>query len=56
LLKNTPKIDYWALNRDGLEEKARESGVEIAKGAGKAEIADEIYKNIAGRGLFNRPS
>jgi len=44
LLKKYTKIDYWALNRDGLEEKARESGVEIAKGAGKAEIADEIYK------------
>lgn len=46
LLKKYTKIDYWAVSRDGLEEKARELGVEVAKGAGKAEIADEIYKKF----------
>jgi lysyl-tRNA synthetase class 2 len=44
LLKKYAKIDYWDLNRDALAKKAGELGVETAKGAGKAEIADEIYK------------
>ena len=44
LLKKYAKVDYWELNRDALAKKAGELGVEIAKGAGKAEIADEIYK------------
>ncbi|MCU0652848.1 MAG: lysine--tRNA ligase [Candidatus Pacebacteria bacterium] len=44
LLKKETKIDYWTLNRDGLAAKARELGVEVANGAGKPEIADEIYK------------
>ncbi len=44
LLKKHTGIDYWDLNRDSLAKKAQELGVEIGKGAGKAEIADEIYK------------
>jgi lysyl-tRNA synthetase, class II len=44
LLKKHTGIDYWSINRDGLEAKAKELNIEIAKGAGKAEIADEIYK------------
>ncbi len=44
LLKKHTGIDYWAVNRDGLAQKAREMGVDVSKGAGKAEIADEIYK------------
>lgn len=44
LLKKYAKVDYWELNRDALAKKAGELGVEIDKGAGKAEIADEIYK------------
>ena len=44
LLKKHAKIDYWAQNRDSLAAKAKELGIEIADGAGKAEIADEIFK------------
>lgn len=44
LLKKHTGIDYWDLNRDSLLKKAQELGVEFGKGAGKAEIADEIYK------------
>lgn len=44
LLKKYAGIDYWELNRDGLAAKAKEMGVTIDKSAGKAEIADEIYK------------
>ncbi|MFZ3073681.1 MAG: lysine--tRNA ligase [Minisyncoccales bacterium] len=44
LLKKYAKVDYWELNRDGLAAKAKDLGVEFDKFAGKAEIADEIYK------------
>ncbi len=44
LLKKHTKIDYWDLNRDSLAKKAQELGIDIGKAAGKAEIADEIYK------------
>ncbi len=46
LLKKYAKIDYWALNRDGLAAAAKEMGVEFEKNAGKPEIADEIYKKF----------
>jgi lysyl-tRNA synthetase class 2 len=46
LLKKYAKVDYWAQNRDGLAKKAAELGVETGKSAGKAEIADEIYKKF----------
>jgi lysyl-tRNA synthetase class 2 len=46
LLKKYAKVDYWELNRDGLAAKAKEIGVEFDKAAGKAEIADEIYKKF----------
>lgn len=44
LLKKEAKVDYQASSREGLAAKAKELGVEIDKNAGKAEIADEIYK------------
>ncbi|MFA6376820.1 MAG: lysine--tRNA ligase, partial [Candidatus Paceibacterota bacterium] len=46
LLKKYAKVDYWELNRDGLAAKAKDMGVEFDKFAGKAEIADEIYKKF----------
>jgi len=55
LLKKCAKIDYWELNRDGLAAKAKELGVQIDKGAGKAEIADEIYKKYC-RPLIIQPT
>ncbi|HPM08726.1 MAG TPA: lysine--tRNA ligase [Candidatus Pacearchaeota archaeon] len=44
LLKKYAGVDYDFYNVQALEKKAKELGVEIEKGAGKAEIADEIYK------------
>lgn len=44
LLKKNTKIDYWAQNRASLAARAKDLGIEIADGAGKAEIADEIFK------------
>jgi len=44
LLKKDTGINYWDVNRDGLAARARELGVEVDRAAGKAEIADEIYK------------
>ncbi|MDP2820910.1 MAG: lysine--tRNA ligase [bacterium] len=46
LLKKYAKIDYWSQNRDSLAKKAKELEIEINKAAGKAEIADEIYKKL----------
>jgi len=46
LLKKEANVDYWALDRRGLAAKAEELGAEIDKNAGKAEIADEIYKKL----------
>jgi len=43
LLKKV-KIDYWSQNRENLAAAAKKMGVEVNKAAGKAEIADEIYK------------
>jgi len=42
-------VDYFDVNRDGLEAIAKKLGVETPNGIGKAEIADYIYKNIAVR-------
>lgn len=53
LLKKHAKVDYWELNRDALAKKAGQLGVEIAKGAGKAEIADEIYKKYCRPKIIN---
>jgi len=44
LLKKYASVDYDFFDTNGLYEKAKELGVEIQKGQGKAEIADEIYK------------
>jgi len=53
LLKKHAKVDYWELDRDALAKKAGQLGVEIAKGAGKAEIADEIYKKYCRPKIIN---
>jgi lysyl-tRNA synthetase class 2 len=55
LLKKHTGINYWDISRDGLASKADELGVEIVKGAGKAEIADEIYKKYC-RPLIIQPT
>lgn len=44
LIKEYAKINLDDINRNVLAKKAKELGVEIEKGAEKAEIADEIYK------------
>ena len=46
LIKEYAKIDLDEINRNALSKKAKELGVEIGKGAEKAEIADEIYKKF----------
>ena len=40
------KINLEEINLQALKKAAKKLGVEAAKGAGKAEIADEIYKKI----------
>jgi len=47
LLKKETGIDYWAINRDALALEAKKMGIEISSAAGKAEIADEIFKKSA---------
>lgn len=44
LLKKYAHIEFDEMNRDAMAAKAKELGVDIEKGSGKAEIADEIYK------------
>lgn len=46
LIKKYAEINLDEINRDALAKKAKELGVNIEKGAEKAEIADEIYKKI----------
>jgi lysyl-tRNA synthetase class 2 len=38
------KIKYEDLNAESLEKKAKELGVDVEKGSGKAEIIDQIFK------------
>jgi len=47
LIKKDTGIDYWSQNRDGLAAAAKKFGVEVSPVAGKAEIADEIYKKYS---------
>lgn len=44
LIKKYAKIDLEEINIEALKKKAREMGIDFEKGAGKAEIADIIYK------------
>jgi lysyl-tRNA synthetase class 2 len=44
LLKKYTKIDFEEINLNALKKEAKKLEVEILKGAGKSEIADEIYK------------
>lgn len=53
LLHKYAKLDYELFNADGLAKEAKKLGVEIEKGAGKAEIADEIYKKYCREKIVN---
>jgi lysyl-tRNA synthetase class 2 len=44
LLKKETKIDLEEINLEALKKEAKKLGVEVKKGAGKVEVADEIYK------------
>lgn len=44
LLKKHTKIDFEEINLEAIKKEAKKLGVEIPKGAGKKEVADEIYK------------
>jgi len=46
LFKKYTKINLKEINKEALEKEAKKLGVEIPKGAGKAEVADEIYKKF----------
>jgi len=44
LLKKYAKINLEEINASAIAKEAEKLGIKIAKGAGKSEIADEIYK------------
>jgi lysyl-tRNA synthetase class 2 len=44
LLKKYTKINLKEIHPEALRKEAKKMGIEIQKGSGKAEIADEIYK------------
>ncbi|MDD5145124.1 MAG: lysine--tRNA ligase [Candidatus Pacebacteria bacterium] len=44
LIKKHAGIDLDSINEEALFKKAKELGVKIEKGSGKAEAADEVYK------------
>lgn len=44
LIKKETKINLEEINLEALKKEAKKLGVEVKKGSGKAEIADEIYK------------
>ena len=44
LLKKYTKINFEEINLEALKKEAKKLGVEIPKGAGKTDVADEIYK------------
>ena len=44
LLKKYTKIDLEEINLEALKKEAKKLGVEVPKGVGKADLADEIYK------------
>lgn len=46
LLREQTKINFEEVNLGALEKETQKLGIKIAEGAGKAEIADEIYKKF----------
>jgi len=46
LIRKYTDINIEEINLEGLERKARELNLELEKGAGEAEILDEIYKKF----------
>jgi lysyl-tRNA synthetase class 2 len=44
LIKKETKINLEEINLEALKKEAKKLGVEVKKGSGKAEVADEIYK------------
>ena len=44
LIKKETKINLEEINLEALKKEAKKLGVEVKKGSGKAEAADEIYK------------
>lgn len=55
LLEKYTGIKYDELSEDGLFKKAKELGVDIPKGADKANIADEVYKKYC-RAKIDKPT
>lgn len=53
LLEKYTGIKYEEINENALLNKARELGIEIPKGADKANIADEIYKKYCRSKIIN---
>lgn len=46
LIRKYTKINLEEIHRDALAKRAKELGIRLEKGLGKAEIADEIYKKF----------
>jgi lysyl-tRNA synthetase class 2 len=55
LLERDTGIKYDEINEEEMAKKARELGVDIPKGADKANMADEIYKKYC-RAKINKPT
>ncbi|MCK4355375.1 lysine--tRNA ligase [Candidatus Parcubacteria bacterium] len=53
LVKKHTKIDLREINDKALAQKAKKLGIDIPKGAGKPEIADEIYKKLCRPKIWN---
>lgn len=53
LIKKYTKIDLDEINVPALKKRAKKMGIEIEKGASKAEIADEIYKKFCRPNIWN---
>jgi len=53
ILRKYTKINLEELNAETLKKKAKELGVEIPSGSGKAEVADEIYKKFCRPKIWN---
>jgi len=53
ILRKETAINLEEINTEALKKKAKELGVEVLSGAGKAEIADEIYKKFCRPKIWN---
>lgn len=53
ILRKYTKINLEEINKEALKKKAKEFGIEISAGAGKAEIADELYKKFCRPKIWN---